>query len=143
VEHRDGIKKKEKSSNNELFTILNDIKVTKRGTLLDDEDNSYTSTFNTYMVLRFLSMNEGLCPLINSINHIQDSLDKKEMYKLLVNYIPKTNTYDQFVKTHSSKEVYEEDVAEYYQCSIKEAREYINIMGIDWAEKIHKSYGGK
>ena len=34
-------------------------------------------------------------------------------------------------------------VAQYFECSLKQAREYINIMGQGWAKQIKNSFGGQ
>ncbi len=143
MEKREGLKKKEKPKSNILFDVLKDIKIHKQGTLLDNEINENDSSYNNYIAFRFLSMNENLCPIVNSINHLQDSFNKKDMYKVLIEMIPETLSYDQYIKAKSNKEEYEEDVSTYFECSKKEAREYIDIMGNEWAEKIHKSFGGQ
>lgn len=142
MEKREGLKKREKPKSNALFDVLRDIKMTKQGNLLDVEGSEYEAQYNNFIALRFLSMNENLCPLVNSVNHLQDTFNKKEMYKLLIELIPETHSFDQFVKARTEKEEYEEDVAEYYECSIREAREYIDIMGLEWAKQIHRSFGG-
>lgn len=142
MEIREGLKKKEKPKSTALFDVLKDIKYYKKGNLLDVEGSEYEAAYNNFIALRFLSMNNDLCELVNLVNHFQDSFDKKEMYKLLIELIPETNSFDGFTKARTDKEQYEEDVAEYYQCSKKEAREYINIMGQEWAHEVHKSFGG-
>jgi len=110
--------------------------------LLDVEGSEHNSVYNTYIAMKMLSMNENLCPLVNAVNHLQDSLDKKQMYKLLIELIPQTDSYDGFVKSTPVKYEYESDVCEYYQCSIIKAREYIDIMGPEWAKEVHNSFGG-
>jgi hypothetical protein len=64
------------------------------------------------------------------------------MYKLLIELVPETNSFDGFIRPKTDKEEYEEEIAQYYECSIKEAREYVKIMGLEWAEQIHRSFGG-
>lgn len=142
MEKREGLKKRDKPKSYALFDVLKDIKVSKQGNMLDVEGSEYESQYNNFIALRFLSMNENLCPLVNEVNHLQDVLTKKEMYKLLIELIPETHSFDPFVKSKSEKYEYEADVAAYYECSMKEAREYIDIMGSEWAEKVHKSFGG-
>jgi hypothetical protein len=141
MEKRVGLTKKEKPKSTAFFDVLKDIRTTKQGNLFDVEGSAYENEFSPMMALRFLSMNEELCPLVNSINHIQDSFDKKQIYTLLIELIPKTQ-YSQFIKSHKEHFEYEKDVADYYQCSLKDAREYIKLMGSAWAEEIHRSYGG-
>jgi len=142
VEQREGLKKKDKPKSTALFDVIKDIKYYKKGDMLDVEGSEAEAAYNNFIAMRFLSMNEGLCPLVNTVNHLQDVLDKKDMYKLLIELIPETNSFDGFIKAKTDKEQYEEEIAQYYECSIKEAREYVKIMGLEWAEQIHKSFGG-
>ena len=142
MEQREGLKKKDKPKSTALFDVIKDIKYYKKGDMLDVEGSEAEAAYNNFIAMRFLSMNEGLCPLVNTVNHLQDVFDKKEMYKLLIELIPETNSFDGFIKAKTDKEQYEEEIAQYYECSIKEAREYVKIMGLEWAEQIHKSFGG-
>lgn len=144
VEKRAGLKKKEKKEhkNNFLFDIINDIKWHKTGTLLDNED--YEKAFNSFIVMRMLAQNADACGWVNMINEYQQVLSKKELYKFLIAIIPKAKTYDGFTKSESI----EDDetvkyVAMYHECSLKEAREYITVMGKEWAIEIKNRFGGK
>ena len=143
MEIREGLKKKEKTKSTVLFDVIKDIKLAKKGDMLDVAGSENETAFNNYMALRFLSMNEGLCPLVNTVNHLQDVFDKKDFYKLLIELVPETNSFDGYIKPKSERAQYESDVSEYYECSLKEAREYIDIMGIEWATEVHKSFGGR
>jgi sulfatase maturation enzyme AslB (radical SAM superfamily) len=142
VEQREGLKKKDKPKSTALFDVIKDIKYYKKGDMLDVEGSEAEAAYNNFIAMRFLSMNESLCPLVNTVNHLQDVFDKKEMYKLLIELVPETNSFDGFIRPKTDKEEYEEEIAQYYECSIKEAREYVKIMGLEWAEQIHRSFGG-
>lgn len=131
----------EPSKKKSLFDIVNDIKVYKTGELLKDEE--YLKLFNTFMILRILSMNDEYCELVNMINEYQTVLDKESMYKLLIELIPHGKTYDEYIKP--SKEIDDEDVrcvAEYYEVGLKTAREYIRFCGKDWSKGITDKFGG-
>lgn len=143
MQKREGLKKTTKPRNNALFDVLKDIKYGKTGTLFDEENGEHEAAFSNYMALRFLSMKKELCPLLNIVNQFQDSIDKKDMYKLLVELVPNTYEHDEFIKAVVNKYENEKDVANYFECSLKEARDYIDIMGLEWAKEIHNSYGGK
>jgi hypothetical protein len=138
---REGLKKQVKEkAKNYLFDIINDIKVYKKGDLLDDSE--YERAFDKFMVMRFLSMNDDNCEIVNYINEFQDILSKRQMYKLLIEMVPITKSYDPYVK--SDRESISDDakmVAEYYQCSVKEANDYINIMGVDWVRLLKSKFG--
>ena len=126
---REGLKKQTKEkAKNYLFDILNDIKLHKKGNLLDIPE--YERAFDKFMIMRFLSMNDDICEIINYVNDFQDILSKKQLYKLLLEIVPTTRSYDAYIK--SDKEEVQESatlVATYYECSIKEANEYIKLMG--------------
>jgi len=129
VAQREGLKKQTKEkAKNYLFDILNDIKLHKKGNLLDIPE--YERAFDKFMIMRFLSMNDDICEIINYVNDFQDILSKKQLYKLLLEIVPTTRSYDAYIK--SDKEEVQESatlVATYYECSIKEANEYIKLMG--------------
>lgn len=143
MEKREGLKKKVKPKTTAMFDVIKDIKDGKTGTLFDEENSEHENAFNNYMALRFLSMNKDICPLLNIANQFQASLDKKQMYKFLIELVPQSHNYDEFVKAIVNKYEFEDAVAEYFECSPKEAREYIQIMGVEWARKINDSFGGK
>ena len=128
---REGIKKQEKEkSKNYIFDIIKDIKVYKKSDLLNA--NEYEKAFDKFMVMRFLSMNDDICEIINYVNDIQDILSKKQLYKLLIEIVPVTKSYDPYIKSdRADVEDAVKQVAEYYQCSIKDASEYVNIMGVE------------
>lgn len=143
VEKRVGLQKKEKEhKNNYLFDIINDIKWHKKGNLLDNDE--YEKSFQSFVIMRILGQNNDICEVVNMINEYQQVLSKKQLYKLLVDIVPRAKTYDSFIKA----EVREDDVnIDYvsilYECSLKEAREYISIMGNEWAQGIKNRFGGK
>lgn len=144
MQKRNGVKKKEVKKSTALFDVLIDIKCNKKGTLLDDENNDNYKEFDKFNAMRFLSMNQKICPLINTVNHLQEYFDKKEFYKLLLELIPKIdNEFNRFIKADIETVENEEFVSKYFECSLKQAREYINVMGIDWTNQIKNSFGGK
>ena len=87
------------------------------------------TTFSIYMVNRFLSMKS---PWIGIINYIQQfQLKGKEIYKLYSNILPKGKVWLKYVKAENVK-TYPKWVVElictYFECSIKEANEYISLF---------------
>jgi hypothetical protein len=97
---REGLKKQEKSKNY-LFDILNDIKLYKKGNLLDSSE--YEKSFDKFMIMRFLSMNDDICEVINYVNDFQDILSKKQLYKLLIELVPITKSYDPYIKSNAEE----------------------------------------
>jgi hypothetical protein len=141
MKKREGLAKTKKKSN-ALFELLDDIKWHKTGTLLDDEDSEYYKAFNSFIIFQMLSMNNNNCEILSLINHLQSTLDKKRMYKLLINLIPSQRQFDPFIKASTDTFENEKTIAEYFECSINEARDYIKIMGNEWSADVKTDFGG-
>lgn len=129
-----------------IFTYLTDIMSGKKGDVHIKSDPNM-SKFNTFLVLRFLSLDEGYLPFINVINGFQGNLTKEEAYKMLVVTIPRTKKFLKFPKKTSDKIDDEsvEVVAKYFMCSENEVSDYIKLglLTEDNIEKIKESYGGR
>ena len=142
MEKRDGLKKQKKKQNF-LFDILYDIKTAKTKSLLDDKTNEYYAAFNSFMIMKFLSMNASFLPYLDHVNQYYHLLEKRELYILLCDLIPYTKSFDPYTTKTMTTLENESYVSEYFQCSKKEAREYISICGDSWAEEVKLSFGGK
>lgn len=137
---REGLKKQEKKSNL-LFDVLKDIKTNKKGTLLNNEGDSSVSNF---MLLKFLSMDNGInLEIAETLNQYQGVLSKKQMYSLLCEIVPKDNSYSKFISNKKSKIEGCELVAKYFDISTREASEYLKIHGSSLLDEISKKFGGK
>jgi hypothetical protein len=109
----------------------------------DTFHQEHRKQFNPYMVHRFLSMNPKYLDIVNYIQglNIQDS---KKLYEVYCFMIPQSkNTYSPYIKS-TSKNVTPEAtkyVAEYFECSLKEAEEYISFTDKKWLENILTAKG--
>ena len=90
----------------DLFMILGNILVDKDMTLYEHHirNELFASTFSTYMIMRYLSMNQN--SMVRSIalkylDVIENMADKPELvYKLLINVVPKTyNRFTPYIKS--------------------------------------------
>jgi len=131
---------KQKKKSNSFYKIIDDIRSKKQGDLLNDEEN--LKSFNNFMALRFLSMDRDIIDIVNLLNQFQGSLDKKSMYDILVDIIPENNSYIKYTTTKKEECKFTSYICDYYQCSPKEALEYISIKGDEWAEDIMKQMVG-
>ena len=103
-------------------------------TYWENLDEESKKSFNTYMVHRFLSMHPDLNDLVASIEHLSTMIEDKHSFRLLYDIIPE-HGYTEYIK---SDETYNasgwpdwmiEFLADYYECSTREAREYaVTIM---------------
>jgi hypothetical protein len=139
ISKRKGLSKKKKN-NGLLWEIVEDIKVNKTGTLLDDEN--YLKEFNPFIVLRALSMDPDLLFFTNFVNSIHSSLDKKQLYKILVKMIPVTEKRCRWIKNESVENPTVDCIMNYYECNRREATMYYEMFGKEWAEQIESQFGG-
>ena len=113
-----------------LFDHLNGITSlkTKWGNLSEADKK----TFSVYMVNRFLSMNSGLTELVDDLQkYTINVLSPREVYKLYSDLLPKEKMFFKYIKG-DKEEKYPDKlvdlVSKYYECSNKEAAEYIDIL---------------
>jgi hypothetical protein len=87
------------------------------------------TSFNPYMMHRLLSMNPEYIEFVNLVQTFPYS-DKEKIYNIYLYMIPKKNMFHKYIK--SSKKKKQESllkyVANYFECSLGEADEYIDIL---------------
>lgn len=90
----------------------------------DDDKKSW----NNYMVHRFLSMNPDYIEVVNIVQKYQYLTDK-QVYTIYKNLIPRKNVFLKYVKGKKDKTSNEDlkYLAEYFECSTREVKEYIDI----------------
>ena len=85
--------------------------------------------FNSYMVHRFLSMNSSY---IDLVNHVQDypPQEKKMIYSIYKEFIPKNSKWNKYIKSKVKQPNIGlvDHIKDYFKCSSKESKEYINIL---------------
>jgi len=98
--------------------------------------------FNSYMVHRFLSMNREFLEIVNYIQEYPPQ-EKKAIYKIYKEFIPKNNKWNKYIKSKVKQPNQElvEYIKNYYKCSVKEAKEYINILETTEIDRILSSIG--
>jgi hypothetical protein len=124
-----------------IFDFVKSIIDTKQS--WDTFHQEHRKQFNPYMVHRFLSMNPKYLDIVNYVQglNIQDS---KKLYEVYCFMIPQSkNTYSTYIKSNTKKASPEvtQYVAEYFECSLKEAEEYINLTDKKWLENILTAKG--
>ena len=95
--------------------------------------NSFTEedkkSFEPYMIHRFLSMNPDYIEFVNLVQVFQVT-DKEKIYNIYLYMIPKKKMFLKYIKSSLKKkqEKLLGYVASYYECSLGEANEYIDIL---------------
>ncbi|MFW6130264.1 MAG: hypothetical protein ACOC56_03695 [Atribacterota bacterium] len=121
------------------FDFVNDIRKFKKGNLLDKDEN--LKSWNSFMILRVLSMNDKDIEIVNLINQHQNNLNPELIYYILTQLIPFDANFYKYISTKSKG--YDDVigyVSKYYKIPKKEAQEYLNLMGKRWANKIKSLY---
>ena len=110
-----------------LFDWLNEITFNKRDWSSFSEDQR--ESFNSYMIHRYVSMYIGYVELANIAQKFPLN-EKEKIYNIYKTMLPKKKMFLKYVKKQN-KHTYEDllqYVADYYQCSLGEAEEYIDII---------------
>ena len=123
-----------------IFDWLKCINNTKPTT--DSFTDKDWEVWNSYMIHRFISMNPDYMELVNEVQ-IMDPRMKKEIYNIYKEFIPKNNKWNKYVKSkvkHPNKDLVDH-IKDYFECSSKEAKEYINILATPEINRILANRG--
>ena len=87
------------------------------------------NNFNSYMIHRYLSMDISYIDIVNYVQKINPQ-NKKQVYSIYREMIPKKKVYLKYIKNENKRNYKElsEYVAEYWDCSLGEADEYIPLL---------------
>jgi hypothetical protein len=95
--------------------------------------NSFTEedkkSFEPYMIHRFLSMNPEYIEFVNLVQTFPYT-DKEKIYNIYLYMIPKKKMFLKYIKSSAKKrqEKLLGYIASYYECSLGEANEYVDIL---------------
>ena len=85
--------------------------------------------WNSYMVHRFISMNQDYVDIVNEVQQMHPQ-SKKEIYYIYKQYIPKNNKWNKYIKSNVKQ--YKSDLlkylSQYWECSQNEVKEYLNFL---------------
>ena len=98
--------------------------------------------WNSYMVHRFISMNPDYIDIVNEVQSINPQ-NKKEIYSIYREYIPKNNKWNKYIKSNVKQHKSEllTYLAKYWECSQNEVKEYLNFLEDDEVLRILNSMG--
>lgn len=98
--------------------------------------------WNTYMVHRFVSMNSDYIELVNYIQTIPYE-NKEQIYNIYKEMLPKRKEFFRYIKT--GKKIKNREllgyISEYFECSLREADENIQVLRKSDLVKILTSMG--
>ena len=123
-----------------VFDWLKEINTTK------SDPNSFSEkdweVWNSYMVHRFLSQNEDFLELVNEVQKISPQ-NKKEIYSIYREFIPKNNKWSKYIKSSIKQRNADliDHLKDYWMCSSKEVKEYLEFLGNDEVLRILTNRG--
>jgi hypothetical protein len=111
----------------DLWGWLNEITLHK--TPIENISEESWDKWNSYMINRYVSMDIRYIELVNYIQTIPYD-NKKQIYTIYREMIPKSKQFLKYIKTKTKKPnaTLTEYVAKYFECSLGEAEEYIDIL---------------
>lgn len=110
-----------------IFDWLNEI--TYKKSLWSSFTEHDIKEFNAYMIHRFVSMYRPYIHIANAAQIFQHS-EKEKIYKFYCEMLPKNKIYAKYIKgnTKSQPEKKINEIVQEYHCSVREAKEYIEIL---------------
>jgi hypothetical protein len=123
-----------------LFDFLKEITGKKSPwSSFNEEDKKQ---FNPYMVHKYISMYEPYIEVAN-IGQSLPHTDKEKIYQFYCSIIPKSNVWLKYIKGTKNKA--NEDllkyISMYYECSFREAEEYLTLLSKEEIVNILSKYG--
>jgi hypothetical protein len=134
--------KKNKIKSKGLFDHINHIRKVQSKDYYDKLTDEDKKTFNIYMILRVISMDESLVDETSYLSKYIDTIPKKQFYRLCISVFPKTNRYFKYIKNNnkSPNEIIINHICNKFEIGKKDAIDYYNILSLSDSGKneLHK-----
>ncbi len=110
-----------------LFEWLNEITLYK--TPPEEISQDSWDKWNSYMIHRYVSMNADYIDIVNYVQKVNPQ-SKKQIYSIYREMLPKRKVYLKYVKNQNKRNYQElaEYIADYLECSLGEADQYIDLL---------------
>ena len=112
---------------NSIFDWLKAINTTKPP--VESFTDKDWDVWNSYMIHRFLSMNPDYLEIVNYVQDLPPQ-EKRMIYNVYKEFIPKNNKWSKYIKSKVKQPNTDliNHIKDYFECSSREAKEYINIL---------------
>ena len=108
----------------------------------DDFNDEEKKSFNIFIINKALSMNPNYLSIVNMVQRYTNNLlNPKEVFNLYFNLLPNKFRFYKWIKgaKDKNKEKYQV-LAKYFECSSREAKDYIELLDKKEINKILKLY---
>lgn len=124
-----------------VFDIIKRITVSKEA--WEDIPEDERETWNKWVIQKYLSFNQDYVQVVNEIQKNSWQLPNDLLYKVYVDIIPKKSLYVKYIKSQNKK-IYKdtevEIIANYFEVSLKDAKEYIDTLPEEELKNIIEQY---
>ena len=125
-----------------LFKWIDELFVGKRD--WDSFSDADKKSFSPFMIVRYLSMNKDILPLVNHYqNYMIQVMPHKAVYQFWCGVLPKKKTYLKYIK--GKKDKYNKEVIDYlvnyFEVSRLQASEYRELIPKENLIHMLKEYG--
>ena len=125
-----------------LFKWIDELFVGKRD--WDSFSDADKKSFSPFMIVRYLSMNKDILPLVNHYqNYMIQVMPNKAVYQFWCGVLPKKKTYLRYIK--GKKDKYNKEVIDYlvnyFEVSRLQASEYRELIPKENLIHMLKEYG--
>ena len=120
----------EKSKRKSVFDHVKHIRQVQDPEYYNNLSEDDRKTFNHFMILRALSMDESMVEDMAQLYQILDIIPSPQFYQLLTKLVPKSNRFYPWIKSKVMKHNKEllGHVAKRFQISKHQANEYVNLL---------------
>lgn len=114
----------------QLFDHVKAIRQTQSPSYYVNLSEDDRKTFNHFMILRALAMDDAIVEDIAQLYQVFDKIPSAQFYQLLIALVPRSNRYFPWVKSRSLKHNKKllEYVSKRFQVARYQANEYVNIL---------------
>ena len=128
-----------------IFNWINQINYEKKS--WDSFSETEKKTFNTFIINRWLSMDEGLIQIVNYFQkYYIGLLTPKDTYMWYRDIIPKKKRFNKYIKGKRDKKYDKEMIkiiSNHFEVSKQETKTYIDLLDKNEIKEIYKMYGVK
>ena len=108
----------------------------------DSFTDSDWDKFNSYVIHRVISMNPDYLEIVNYVQDLPPQ-EKRMIYNVYKEFIPKNNKWSKYVKSKVKQPNIDliSHIKDNFQCSSKEAKEYITLLDTPQISRILTNRG--
>ena len=109
----------------------------------DEFNDEEKKNFNVFIINKALSFNPNYLNIVNLVQkYSAGQITQKEVFKIYINLLPTKFRFYKWIKSKNEKKDKEKinNLAMYFECSTKEAKDYLTLLDKKTINNILKNY---